>query len=238
MLIGQGIFAVTHPVGRDIAGIAHWQAVKVRRPAQRLDDLEGRRFLALQPIRVDRVDQRDRRLSGDGLDQAHAVIEVALDLDHDRARDHGLGQLALGDLAARDHDKGRDAGPRRVSRGRGRGVAGGGADDGPGAGLHGLGDGHGHAAVLKRSSRIQALILDMDIDLAGQQPGDVVQPDQRRVALVEADQTGIGRDGQAIPVALDQAAPLGFSRARPARGGFLCGHCHCIFSPVFPCECA
>ena len=86
---------------------------------------------------------------GDFLHQSHAVVEVALDLQHPGAVDHGLGQLAEGDLAVGNQHETGDAGTGRVGRRRRRGIAGGGADDGAAAGLDRLGHGHGHAAILE-----------------------------------------------------------------------------------------
>ena len=55
---------VTPPVGRDVAGIAHRQAVHVRGVAELVDDLERSRLLPLDADRVDRVDQRHRIVVG------------------------------------------------------------------------------------------------------------------------------------------------------------------------------
>ena len=55
-----GVLAVALPVRRDVAGVADRQAVDVGRVAERVDDLERGRLLALDAVRVDRVDQRHR----------------------------------------------------------------------------------------------------------------------------------------------------------------------------------
>src|SRR3546814_10266096 len=81
-------------------------------------------LLTLQTIGVDRVDDRDRRGLADLLDETHAVVEVALDLDHDRAVHDRLREFAEGDLAIRNQYECGDAGPYRVGRGGGRCVAG------------------------------------------------------------------------------------------------------------------
>src|SRR3546814_1027004 len=73
------------PISADVAGVADRQTVHVRRATQRFDDFKCGGLLTLQTIGVDRVDDRDRRGLADLLDETHAVVEVALDLDHDRA---------------------------------------------------------------------------------------------------------------------------------------------------------
>ena len=57
---GREVLAVAHPVGGDVAGVADRQAVDVGRVAERRHDLERGRLLAVQPVDVDRVDQRHR----------------------------------------------------------------------------------------------------------------------------------------------------------------------------------
>ena len=49
-------FAITLPIGRDVASIADRQNVDIRRVAQFLDNFEGRGFLSLDAERVDRID--------------------------------------------------------------------------------------------------------------------------------------------------------------------------------------
>ena len=48
---GRGVLVVAHPVRGDVARVADRQAVDVGRVAERLDDLERRRLLAVQPVR-------------------------------------------------------------------------------------------------------------------------------------------------------------------------------------------
>src|SRR5450759_1844959 len=74
------VLAVATPVGRDVAGVADREAVDIRCVAQHVDDLEGRRLLALDPRRVDRVDQLDRVGLGQLAGQDQAVVEVTVDL--------------------------------------------------------------------------------------------------------------------------------------------------------------
>src|SRR3712207_7534557 len=51
-------------------------AVHVRRVAEDVDDLEGRRLLALDPVLVDAVDQAHRVVDGELAGQREAVVEV------------------------------------------------------------------------------------------------------------------------------------------------------------------
>ena len=204
-----GRFGVADPVRGDVAGIANRQAVVIRSAAQGFDDLEGRGLLALQAERVDRVDDGDRGVVGDFLHQPHAVIEVALNLQHLGAMNHGLRQLAERDLAVGNQHEAGDAGAGRISRRRRRGVAGGGADDGPAARLDRLGHRHGHAAILEGAGGVQALEFHEQLDVLADQPGNVDQLNQRRVALVKADGWRLGGDGQAAAVFVDEAGVAG-----------------------------
>ena len=61
---GREVLDVAHPVRGDVAGVADRQAVDVGRVAERLDDLERGGLLAVQPVEVDRVDQRHRVVLG------------------------------------------------------------------------------------------------------------------------------------------------------------------------------
>ena len=57
---GEPVLAVAPPVRGDVAGVADGQEVDVGRVAERVDDLERRRLLALDPVGVDRVDEVHR----------------------------------------------------------------------------------------------------------------------------------------------------------------------------------
>ena len=115
------------PVGGDVAGVADGDGQDVGRPAEVVADLEGGRRLAVDPVRVDVVDQRDRvfLLLGHLADNRQRLVEVALDGDDLRAGDERLDQLAQGDLALRQDDDHFQPGGGAVGRGRGGGVAGG-----------------------------------------------------------------------------------------------------------------
>ena len=73
----------------------------VRRIAESVDDLERRRLLALDAVRVDGVDQRDGVLRAVLARQAQGVVEVAVNRDDLGAVSDALRQLAGRDAAAR-----------------------------------------------------------------------------------------------------------------------------------------
>src|SRR6185437_13821050 len=191
--------------GGDVARVADRQAVDVGGVAERVHDLERRRLLALQTVRVDRVDQRDRVVDGQLAGQLEAVVERPVDLQQLRAVNQRLGELADRDLALGDEHGAGQAGPGRVGgRRRGR-VAGGGADHRLGA----LGGGHGnrgrHAPVLERSGRVESFYLQVDV--AAGTRGKHRRGEQRRAALLEGHGRHPGRDRQPVPVLGDHAAP-------------------------------
>ena len=192
-------------MGGDVARVAHRQAVVVGGAAELFDDFEGRGFLALQTEGIHRVHDGHRRFLGHLLDQFHALVEVAANLHDHGAVHHRLGQFAHGDLTFRDdHERG-DTGTGGVGRRRRRGVAGGGADDGVAALFHRLGHRHGHAPVLERSGGVEAFVFDVDVHVLTEQAGNVLQADQRRVALAQADQRRVVVNRQMVTVTVDQA---------------------------------
>ncbi len=204
-----GVLGVAAPVSRDVACVAHGQAVDVRGVAQDVDHLERRRLLALDPGGVDAVDQLDGERLGQLARHPEAVVEVAVDLEQGRAVSDGLGQLAHGDLAVGHQDGAGDAGSRGVGGGRGRGVAGAGADDGLGTVGDGDRHGRGHAAVLERTGRVAT--LDLEPHLATQRVRQPAGVHQRGPALGEGDVAGAGGqrtdDRQAVSVLRDDSAP-------------------------------
>ena len=50
---------VPHPIGADISCVAYRKSKPVRCASQRFRDLESSRLLALEPVRVERIDQSD-----------------------------------------------------------------------------------------------------------------------------------------------------------------------------------
>ena len=84
-----------------------------RRLAELVEQLEGSRLLAFDPVGVDRVDQLDRVALGQLADDPQRVVEVALQGDHPGPVHQRLRQLADRDLALR-HDH-RAAQPARAA---------------------------------------------------------------------------------------------------------------------------
>ena len=64
------------PVGGDVAGVADRDRQRPGRLAELLDDLEGGRLLALDPVGVDRVDELDRVLLGELADDLSASSKL------------------------------------------------------------------------------------------------------------------------------------------------------------------
>ena len=183
-----------------------------------VEDLERRGLLALQPERVDRVHERDRAPLRELAHELERLVEVAAQRDHARAVHQRLGELARGDLAlGDDHDAGQPP-ARGVGGGARGGVAGRGADERLGALAHGRGDRAGHPAVLERAGRVGA--LDLQPHLRAGALGQPLGEHVRRRALAERDDRVLGRERQALAIALDQAGHQAGSVAAPssARG--------------------
>jgi hypothetical protein len=75
-------------------------------PAQRLQHAVHDRLLPFQPEGVDAVDQVDAEFARRLADAPQGVVEVAGDLQGQRAVIQRLRQLAVGDLAGADEDDG------------------------------------------------------------------------------------------------------------------------------------
>ncbi len=167
-----------------------------------LVDLERGRLLAFDAELVDRVDEHDRVGVGQLAHERERLVEVALERDHARAVHQRLRHLALRDLAlGHDHRAG-DARARRVRGGARGGVAGRGADHRLGAFAHGGRDRAGHAAVLERAGRVGA--LELQAHGRADHLREHRRAQQRRRALLQADERVAGRERQALAVALDQ----------------------------------
>jgi hypothetical protein len=89
------------PVGADVARVADRDGEVVGRPTEVLADLEGGRLLALEAVRVDRVDEGHRpvRLAtlGQPANDLQRGVERAVDSD-----DLGAGDLRGNELAQRE----------------------------------------------------------------------------------------------------------------------------------------
>src|SRR5207248_6433022 len=155
--------------------------------------------------RVDRIDQRDRIVDRGLAGQLEAIVEVAVDLQDPRAVQDGLRELAHRDLALGHQDGAGEPGARGIRGRGGRSVAGGRADDRLEPAGQRVRDGHGHPAVLERAGRVGA--LDLEVDLAAGQLGQVRRGQQRRVALAERDHLRPVRHRDPLPVRLDDPRP-------------------------------
>ena len=211
--------AEARPVGGDVPRVADGDAERVEAVAELVDDLERGGLLALEPERVDGVDERDRMARGQLAHERERLVEVAAQRDHARAVHQRLGQLAGGDLAV-GHDHGaRQAGARGVGGGAGRRVAGRGADHRLGAVAHGGRDRAGHAPVLERAGRVRA--LELEPHLGADPLGDALGEHQRGRALEQRHDGILRRERQPVAEALDQPDPAQMnssSMTRIARG--------------------
>ena len=134
---GRPVVAEPGPIGADVAGIADRDRQDVGRPPEIVADLEGGGLLARQPVRVDRVHERDRVIVPDGqiADDPERGIEVPVDRHHTGPGDQRLEQLAGRDPALRQDDDRLQPGGRAVGGRRRGGVARRGAHDRAGPGL-------------------------------------------------------------------------------------------------------
>ena len=99
----------------------------------------------------------------------HGVVEVAGDLQRERAVVEGLRELAVGDLAGADEDdRLHQLADAAVEGERGAGVAGRGAGGAAGADHVGVGEGGRHAVVFEAARGVHALVLQ---DTAGRAAG-------------------------------------------------------------------
>ena len=153
-------------------------------PVEGLGNLEGRRLLPLQPVRIDRVEQVDRRFIHNLRQQCQAAVEVGLQLAGHRAVVHRLRELAPGDLAVGNQHQALQPGARGISGHRRRSVSGRRAGHPLEAPLLGHAHCRGHARVLEGAGRIHSLVLGEE--LVDPQPlGGARQMIERRIALEE-----------------------------------------------------
>ena len=141
------------------------------------------------------------------LAELEGTIEVPLDLEHRRAVDQRLCQLAQCHVAAWDENAACHPGPRRVSGCGSTGVPGRRAQNRARTLFDRLGYRESHTAVLEGAGRIQTLALEphLRLNLFRQSLGE----DQRSISLVEGHyRSGIG-DREAIEVTPDDAAATG-----------------------------
>ena len=136
-------------VGTRVAAASVRQGQQVGGAAELLDDLERRGLLALEPVRVERVDE-DVRAAGRELDRRlERLVEAAAHLQEPRARRLGPERACRARRRPREQHDCAQAGARGVGGSRGGRVAGRRADDRLRAALERLGDRDRHPAVLE-----------------------------------------------------------------------------------------
>src|SRR5947207_301546 len=202
------VFAEPRPIGADIARVADRDREDIRRPAEVVANLERTGLLALEPERVDRIDEGHRMvvLLGQPANDPQRSIEVPVDGHDARSRDDGLEELAHRDLARREDDDDLEAMGCAICGSRRGRVAGRGADDRPRAALDGLGDSDDHAPILERARRV--LALDLCVEVGKAQPGaEPTEVDERGQTLAEADHGCRVGDRQERLIALDERRP-------------------------------
>ena len=191
-MTGLLVFLEPHPVGRDVAGVAHGNAQPIGGITEGIDDFKGSGFLALKSVGVYRVHQRHgvflRRFAND----VQSPVEIAANRQNLSAVDEGLRQFSLGDVPVGNQHEGPHATATGVGRGGCTGVAGTGADHSLAAGFLGLADGHGHAPILEGSGRIETVVLDEDLHVLADPLLDGGYRDQWSRPLPEGDH---GRGG-------------------------------------------
>ncbi len=203
------------PVGADVAGVADRDGEDVRSPAQVVADLERRRLLTGEPIRVDRVHERHRVgiAGGELADDPQRRIEVAVDRHDPRPGDERLEQLPGRDPALRQDDDDLHAGGGAIGGGRRGRVPGRRTDDRARAGLERPAHGHDHPAILEAAGRVRPLDLQVEVrqtELAAEGPG----VDERGEPFAEAQVGGGSADRQEPSIAIDETG----SRRHPELG--------------------
>jgi hypothetical protein len=136
--------------------------------AERLEDLEADRLLALQPEGVQRVEQVRLAARGQLLHDVEAGVEVAVDFEDARSVERRLRDLPGGDLARGQQDERLQVRPAAVRRERGAGVARRSAGESADVQLPRHADADGHPAVLEAARGVHPLVFDpeaVDADL-------------------------------------------------------------------------
>ena len=144
-------------------------------------------------------------LLGDAAGDGERVVEVAAYLQHAGAVGDGLGQLAPGDATLRDEHESVEAAVRCVGGRGGARVACRSAEDSPRLGFRRLGHGNDHSPVLERGRWVAHLELEVQV-LAADALDQPARPHERRTALAQAEHRRVVGDGQAVPVAFEDAS--------------------------------
>src|SRR6478609_6341551 len=155
-------------------------------PLQLFHQLESHGFLPFQPIRVQGVEQVRGKLSHHFVEHVQAAVKVRPQLQYVGAVFQRLCQFACGNLPRGQQNNAFHSSACRIRGDRSRSVSGGGAAY-PGKSFgfcHG--DGRGNSRVLKRTSRIHALMFHHQARHA-QLTRCFSQWDERRVAFAHCD---------------------------------------------------
>src|SRR6185312_16460253 len=152
-------------VGAGIAPTAVWEREHSRRPAELLDELEGRRLLTLEPVGVERVDEHVSPTLRQPASRVERLVERAPHLQDAGAERAGLSELPQRNGAGwLQYERG-EAGTGRIGGGRGGRVSGGGADNGERSFLDRLRDRDRHPAVLERAGGVRSLPFEPDVEI-------------------------------------------------------------------------
>ena len=190
------------PPGGHVAGVPDRDRERVRRLAELLGDLEGGRLLALDPVRVDRVDELDRMAVGERPDDLERLVEVAAQGDHPRTVHQRLGELADRDPPLGHDHRAAQPGAGGVGGRARRRVPGRGADHRLCARPLRPRHREGHPAVLEARGRVRALELQQHA--RADALGDHRRLHERRRALVQADDRIAGLERQPVAIPLDE----------------------------------
>ena len=199
------VLAETGPIGGDVPRVAHRQAQPIGGVPQRVANLEGRRFLPLDAVGIDGVDQRDGVAVGDFHHHRQGVVEGAFDLHYLRAVGHRSGQFSGGHLPLGDEYHRLEAGAGCVGRRRGRRIPRGGANHGLRPASQRFADRGGHPAVFEGAGGVQSFEFDVQFKAAAQVFGQPRHGDEPRLALQQSDRAGVGGQIQQMPVTMQDA---------------------------------
>ena len=169
--------------GGGVPQVARREHDPVRRtPGELLEQLEHDRLLALEPERVDGVEQVDAQPLARLLHQPETVVEAARGPGASARRRRATAPASRWPRSRGHQHQGGEARLRRIRGERGRGVAGGGAGHGARADPKGLGDADRHAPVLERAGRVVTLVLEQQ-PFGAAPAGPAPRGGERRVPL-------------------------------------------------------
>ena len=177
-----------------------------RAAAELEKDLESREFVALHPVGIYRVHERDAQLLPDLETGPEEGPIVAIDGDKPRAVNAGDTEAGHG-RPFFEQDEGVESRPGAVSRCRSGHVPRRDRADPPDAEGDGLLDGYSRAPVLEARRRILGFVLGVD---AGQAEGgpDALEPEERRQPFAQA-QPGIDAvEGQEVGELFERERPV------------------------------